>query len=174
MRFDHQKSGGLHHRQGASSRSYCLCRLVCSVTLDLQEFADSLEIPFLETSAKNSTNVEQVCASNFSMFNGFADAKSAGFYHYGLRDQEPHAVTTQHETGRRSSSSQPFRQSSQVWWWLLLEHVCEQNRLMRLPPVRLFSMELDVVGLNAICYYLPSPVPLTVSFGLTCCAPRLQ
>ena len=32
----------------------------------LQEFADSLAtpIPFLETSAKNATNVEQVCRDN--------------------------------------------------------------------------------------------------------------
>jgi Ras-related protein Rab-1A len=30
------------------------------IMLSVQEFADSLEIPFLETSAKNSTNVEQV------------------------------------------------------------------------------------------------------------------
>lgn len=31
----------------------------CLLFLDLQEFADSLGIPFLETSAKNATNVEQ-------------------------------------------------------------------------------------------------------------------
>ena len=30
-----------------------------SVSVSLQEFADSLGIPFLETSAKNATNVEQ-------------------------------------------------------------------------------------------------------------------
>jgi Ras-related protein Rab-1A len=46
--------------------------LVFTATLDLQEFADSLEIPFLETSAKNSTNVEQVCAS-FSQLVSFSD-----------------------------------------------------------------------------------------------------
>ena len=31
----------------------------CFLLLFLQEFADSLAIPFLETSAKNATNVEQ-------------------------------------------------------------------------------------------------------------------
>ena len=42
--------------QGASKVSYP-CR--ADGTFSLQEFADSLGIPFLETSAKNANNVEQ-------------------------------------------------------------------------------------------------------------------
>lgn len=34
-------------------------RLVVNLDLPFQEYADSLGIPFLETSAKSSTNVEQ-------------------------------------------------------------------------------------------------------------------
>lgn len=37
----------------------CMSWAYCWLFLDLQEFADSLGIPFLETSAKNATNVEQ-------------------------------------------------------------------------------------------------------------------
>lgn len=42
---------------GAEARGVAVCSL--HLFLDLQEFADSLGIPFLETSAKNATNVEQ-------------------------------------------------------------------------------------------------------------------
>jgi Ras-related protein Rab-1A len=39
----------------------CCLALLCNVMngIPLQEFADQLQIPFLETSAKNATNVEQ-------------------------------------------------------------------------------------------------------------------
>lgn len=46
---------GLPGRTGA----YCPLPLTPSPLSSCQEFADSLGIPFLETSAKNATNVEQ-------------------------------------------------------------------------------------------------------------------
>lgn len=41
------------------SYAFALLYAVCSTALGTQEFADSLSIPFIETSAKNSTNVEE-------------------------------------------------------------------------------------------------------------------
>ena len=61
MRFDDQESGRLHHRQGAAASATAAINALPDA-IPIQEFADSLEIPFLETSAKNSTNVEQVTA----------------------------------------------------------------------------------------------------------------
>ena len=55
-----------------------------------KEYADQLGIPFLETSAKNATNVEQVSISR-KQFNAkcltYGD-NFPGFYDDGRRDQE--------------------------------------------------------------------------------------
>ena len=55
-----------------------------------KEYADQLGIPFLETSAKNATNVEQVSISR-KQFNAKCLAYGdnfPGFYDDGRRDQE--------------------------------------------------------------------------------------
>ena len=55
-----------------------------------KEYADQLGIPFLETSAKNATNVEQVSISR-KQFNAMCLAYGdnfPGFYDDGRRDQE--------------------------------------------------------------------------------------
>ena len=61
-RYVRQEGRGLHGCKGAS---LCLENRVPSKHIEcltetlIQEFADSLGIPFLETSAKNASNVEQ-------------------------------------------------------------------------------------------------------------------
>ncbi len=63
-RFDVQEGCGLRHRQGTHCRVSAHAASVAALTnlhntpVDgLQAFADEIGIPFLETSAKNATNV---------------------------------------------------------------------------------------------------------------------
>jgi hypothetical protein len=61
----------------------------------LQAFADEIGIPFLETSAKNSTNVEQAFMTMAAEIkNRYAAARGldspAGFCFQSLQQQKPH------------------------------------------------------------------------------------
>ena len=56
-----------------------------------KEYADQLGIPFLETSAKNATNVEQV---DFNLNHFLLTLSVLGFYDDGSRNQEQSRTTS--------------------------------------------------------------------------------
>lgn len=75
------------------------------LTYLLQEFADSLGIPFLETSAKNSTNVEQ------AFLTMAAEIKNRLVQIYGS------VLLIQTQNGKHNKWKQQTPKSHQAWNW---------------------------------------------------------